>query len=247
MHRHPPARRHARRVLLAAAALCAVLAAPPARAQQRDAARTAVAPRAAPADVPLPPPPAGTRLEHRGATLAVGVGPWVGFSTGSAVAVHVDYGFPRTPAGWSRVELEYRLAVMMARPSYDKGLTSTVVAPFPVLSTTIDVGTKKTRAWVVEAVPTARLRLPLGPNFAVFADGGVGLAQSVERSEANQTFAGTTVKTQNVTGLVLRLGGGASFDVGERLRILFLPVALSLEIGPGYGAYTPTLAAAYRM
>jgi hypothetical protein len=248
VNRDMPARPPARRAL-AAAAIAAALASPasalaaPAAAQQKDLTPRATASRASKADVPLPPPPAGTRLEHRGATLGVALGPWAAFDTGKSIAAHLDYGFPRTPPGWSRLELEYRLAVMVSRPSEDTPLTRTTLPPFGQM----DVGVKRTRVWLFEAVPTARLRLPVGPAFALVADGGLGLAQTLERYESEETFVGHTVKTRNVTGLVLRVGGGASLDVGERLRVVFLPVALSLQLGPGYGGYAPSLGIAYRM
>ncbi len=34
---------------------------------------------------------------------------------------------------------------------------------------------------------------------------------------------------------------------GERTRLLFLPVALSLQVGTGFSAYVPTLGLAYRL
>lgn len=246
MNRDTPARRALTAALAAAlAAPAAAFAAPaaPAAAQQKDLTPRPAAPRAARADVPLPPPPAGTRLERRGATLGIAVGPWAAFDTGKSLAAHLDYGFLRTPAGWSRLELEYRLAVMISRPSEDTTLSRTTLPPFGQ----IDVGVKRTRVWLLEAVPTARLRYPVGPAFALVADGGLGLAQTLERYESEETFVGHTVKTRNVTGLVLQFGGGASLDVGERLRILFLPVALSFQLGPGYGGYAPSLGIAYRM
>jgi hypothetical protein len=53
--------------------------------------------------------------------------------------------------------------------------------------------------------------------------------------------------TKNVTGLVLRVGAGMSFALSERTRLLFLPVALSLQVGTGFSAYVPTLGLAYRL
>ncbi|HEY6098667.1 MAG TPA: hypothetical protein VIW03_04515 [Anaeromyxobacter sp.] len=50
-----------------------------------------------------------------------------------------------------------------------------------------------------------------------------------------------------MTGVVLRLGGGVSLDVGERVQVLLLPLALSIQLGPGYGAYAPSLGLAYRI
>jgi hypothetical protein len=253
VNRASPARAPARRALVAAA-LAAALAAPTALAapatgsaapapQKEATSSRPAASRAARADVPLPPPPAGTRLERRGATLGVAVGPWAAFDTGKSFAAHLDYGFPRTPPTWSRLELEYRLAVMISRPSEDTTLSRTALPGQPQL----DVGTKKTRVWLFEAVPTARVRYPVGPTFALVADGGLGLAQTLERYESEETFVGHAVKTRNVTGLVVRVGGGATLDVGERLRFVFLPVALSFQLGPGYGGYAPSLGIAYRM
>lgn len=255
MIRRPTARLRARRALAGAAVLAAALAPFGASAEPRDVAPRALkpsrpaleAPRPASAEVPLPPPPQGTRLERRGATLGVGVGPWAGFGTGKSLAAHLDYGFPRTPVGWSRLELEVRLAVMVSRPSKDTALTRTVVSPYTLTATQIDVGVENARAWLFEAVPTARVRLPFGPSFALVADGGVGLAQTLERIESDQTFIGHEVRTKNVTGVVVRLGGGATLDVGERLRLVFLPVVLDFLIGPKYGGYAPTLGVAYRM
>jgi hypothetical protein len=255
VNREPTARRRARRALARAALLAAAIAPWAATAEPRDvspragrpARPTLEAPPPAAAEVPLPPPPQGTRLERRGATLGVGFGPWAGFGTGKSLAAHVDYGFPRTPVGWSRLELEYRLAVMVSRPSKDTTLTRTIVSPFTLTTAQIDTGVESTHVWLFEAVPTARLRLPFGPRFALLADGGLGLAQTVERYESDETFVGHTVRTKNVTGLVVRIAGGASLDVGERLRLLFLPVVLSFEIGPKYGGYAPSLGVAYRM
>jgi hypothetical protein len=242
VNRRPSARSTPRAALLGAA-LLALSTAPPAAAQQREAGGRAAAPRSARVDVPLPPPPEGARLERRGGTLGVAVGPWAGFGTGSSFAAHLDYGFPRTPAGWGRLELEVRLAVMASHPSKDTTITRTVLPPAGQL----DVGVEKARVWLFEAVPTARLRLHISPTFALFADAGLGLAQTLERYDTEATFVGHTARTKNVTGLVLRAGGGASLDVGERWRVLFVPVALSFQLGPRYGGYAPSLGVAYRM
>lgn len=228
---------------LAAAALAAALVATPARAQRRETAPPT--PRAAKLDVPLPPPPPGTRLEPRGATFGVAVGPWAAFDTGKSIALHADYGLPRTPPGWGKLELEGRVAVTVARPAEETPLTRVVQPPYgpPVL---VDAGSEETRVWLVEVVPTARLRLPLGTGFALYADGGVGLVQTVERYDRVEMFQGHVVKRQNVTGLVFRLGGGFSLDVTERVRVLFAPIALSFHAGPKFSGFAPSLGVAYR-
>jgi hypothetical protein len=109
------------------------------------------------------------------------------------------------------------------------------------------VGIAEERAWVIEAVPSARLRLPLAPGFALFAEGGVGLCQTYERRVEDQVFVGRTVKTKLVTGGVLRLGAGMSYDLGDSVRVVFHPLALSIELGPAWSGFAPTLGLAFRL
>jgi len=243
----------ARRALVAAA-IAMALAAAPAEAQRKDPAPRPAPAAAAPgpklpaADVPLPPPPTGTRLEpRRDATLAVGIGPWAAFDTGESVALHVDYGFSRTPPGFGRLELEYRLVVMISRPSEDTPITLLVPPPLGFTPIAIDGGVEQARVWLIEVVPTARLRLPIGASFALHADAGLGLVQTVETYEREELFVGHTKETQNVTGLVLRLGAGLALDVTPRMRVVLQPLAFSIHIGPEYGGYAPSLGLAYRM
>lgn len=252
MHREPLMRRALRRALAAGAVAAALAAAPPAEAQRRDlaartpttyAARTAAAPA-----VPLPPPPGGTSLRPgRAGWLAVSAGPWAGFDLGQSVALHVDYGYLRTPPGWRRAQLEVRLSVMMARPTDDTDLTALVTPPYGGTPVSVYAGVERTRVWAVEVVPMARVRLPVGQKFALYADGGVGLAQTIETYDREEMFAGHTERTENVTGLVLRLGAGMSFALSDRTRLLFEPIAVSLQLGPDFSAYVPTLGLAYRL
>jgi len=254
VHRDPLAGSSAMRRALAAAALAAALAAaPPAEAQRGDLApRTAPLVAARPAiaaatAVPLPPPPAGAAPKPgRVGWLAVSAGPWAGFDLGQSAALHVDYGFLRTPPGWRRAQLEVRLSVMVARPSEDTDLTRVITPAFgsPV---SVYAGVEETRVWAVEVVPMARVRLPFGEKFALYADGGVGLAQTIEKYDRQEMYAGHTERTENVTGLVLRLGAGMSFALSPRTRLLFEPVAVSLQLGPDFSAYVPTLGLAYRL
>jgi hypothetical protein len=263
VHRNPLARRRAaHRVLAAAAAAAALVAAQPAGAQPRKEPATRTAPRATPASVPaaapaalaakpaatpLPPPPAAASPRpRRVGTLAVSAGPWAGFDLGESVAIQVDYGFLRTPQTWTKLELEVRLAVMIAHPTGDTAFTTVVVPPY---GTPVEVssGAEKMSAWVIEAVPTVRLRLPVNPKFALFADGGLGVAQTIESYEREEMYLGESERTQNVTGLVLRLGAGMAFQLSERTRVVFLPLALSIQLGPDFSAFAPTLGVAYRL
>lgn len=244
MNRDRPARRRAR-LALAAAATVAALAAAPAGAQRRDGAALAPAQRPAGQEIPLPPPPPGTHLARRSATLGVAVGPWAAFDTGKSFALHVDYGFPRTPSGWRKVALEYRLGAMIARPAEETQLTRTVIPAFgpPV---EMDAGVEDTRVWLVEIVPTARLRLPVGTGFALFADGGLGLVQTIEKYDRVEMYRGHVEEKQNVTGVVVRLGAGLALDVSERLRVVLQPLALSFHLGPKFSGYAPSVGVAYR-
>ena len=228
------------------AARPAPLSRPPA---QRDAAPQAALPAAA--AIPLPPPPAGTTLRPRGADggwLAVAVGPHATFSSGDSVALHLDFGVLRTPPAWQRLALEYRLAVLLARPGEDTALARYVPSPLGLgyPGTQIPSGVERASAWVVEVVPTARVRLAW-EKFALFADGGLGLVQTVERYEREESFVGRSERTENVTGLVLRAGAGMAFDLSPRTRLLLQPLAFSFQLGPDFSAYTPSLGLSYRL
>lgn len=241
----------------AAAFLAALALALPVRAAQKTPSSTraktrVTAPRAVPepastpvaSDIPLPPPPTVSRASRGQSSIGIGLGAWSGFDIGKGFAAHIDYGFDRTPASWRRLALEWRLAVMFSRPTEEKDLTMVVggYPPAPIVS-----GVEKTSAYVVEVAPTARVRLSMNEKLALFGDAGLGVAQSVETYERDEMYIGLTVQKENVTGLVFRAGLGVSLDVSERTRLLFLPVALSIQIGPGYSAYEPTLAVAFRL
>jgi hypothetical protein len=264
VQRHPLARGALRRGAAAALAAALAAAAPAQAAPRKEAAAasarttqtapatTAAPARAlvpvrstAPASVPLP-PPADTALRPRGGWLTVSAGAWSGFDLGQSVALHVEYGIDRTPASWRRLGLEYRLSVMAARPTDETELTRLVVQPYPHPPISVPAGLEETNTWVVEVVPSARVRLAF-EKFALFADGGIGLAQTLERVERAEMFVGSTTETENVTGLVLRLGAGMSFDLSPRTRLLLVPVALSVQLGPSYSAYTPSLGLSYRL
>jgi len=206
------------------------------------------------ADVPLPPPPAGTARvaaapASSGTWLALSVGAFAAFDRGQSVTGQVDYGFERTPPGWSRLQLEWHLVAAVARPSADTQLTRTelVAASFPPAYRQVPTGSEHATALVAEIAPTARLRLPLSSGFALFTDAGVGIVQTIEKYERNETFVGTSTTTKNVTGLSLRTALGLSVDVGERVRLVFEPLAFDLLLGTDYSAFTPNIGVAYRL
>ncbi len=264
MPRQTPRRARALRAAAVGAAHARALPAHAAQtAQTAPAAQTAPqkarakkSPAAAPAEVLYPAastteavisPPAGVVVVQpsRGRpSIGIGVGAWSGLEIGKGLALQADFGLVRTPASWSRLELEWRLAIMFAAPTEETDLTrlATTYPPTYVVS-----GFEKTTAYVVEVAPTARIRLPLGPALAIFVDAGAGIAQSMDTYERDEMFVGRTVKKENVTGLVFRGGLGVSYDASERLRVLLIPLAGSKQVGPKYSAYEPTLAVAFRL
>jgi hypothetical protein len=242
----PPARRAAAKTPPAAPKAPAALAAPATPSSGTlDAAQRA--------SVPLPPPPPGTARiaaapASGGSWLGLTVGPFLGFDRGQSIAGQIDYGFERTPPGWSRLQLEWHLVVAFARPSADTKLTRTEYLPtYPPTYRQVSAGSEQATALVAEIAPTARLRYPLASGVALFADGGAGLVQTVEKYERDVTFVGASTTTKNVTGLSLRAALGLSVDLSERMRLVFEPVAFDLLLGTDYSAFTPNFGVAYRL
>jgi hypothetical protein len=200
------------------------------------------------AEVPLPPPPPGTRLlPSRAAWLAVSAGPFAATDQGSSAALTVDYGFASALQPVAGADLEWHLLVVGAAPGYDAALTATAPAfPGGPAVTTV-VGTTERNAWVVQVAPTARLRRALAPGLAVFADGGLGLGLAWDETVDDQAFVGRTTTRRATVGLLLRLGAGVAWDATERLRLVFHPVAVSVELGSDWSAFTPSFGLAFRL
>jgi hypothetical protein len=204
-------------------------------------------------DVPLPPPPvpsAGARSQAaapRTAWLAVTAGPFVAFDRGDGFAVSIDYGRTATPARWRRAVLELHFPITLSRPSSEEELTRS----FTFLGETITdtFGSRERTATLVEVVPTARVRLPLGTErkLAVFADGGLGLAFGVIDEVEDERFRGHTETLDAAMALALRIGAGFSYDATPRLRVLFQPVALTLHAGTDWSSYTALAGLSYRL
>ncbi len=227
------------RLALSAALLAALGGARPASAQSRAA-------------VPLPPPPAGTTAlpaeplaspapSHGASWLGVSAGAFAGFDRGESPAVELDYGFLRTPPSWTRFQLEWHLAIGVARPKDEVALTRVKG------TTALPSGYDRVTAIVAQIVPYARVRYQVVPGFAFVLDGGAGVAQSIEKLERAETFVGASKETKNVTGLAIRAGVGVSVDLSERTRLVFEPLAAALLLGPDYSAFTPSIGLAYRL
>jgi hypothetical protein len=199
-------------------------------------------------EVPLPPPPTGSTLAERPGWLAVAGGPWSAFDLGRGAAVTVDYGVRAARPVLRAGELEWHLVVLAARPAETTDLYRTPAPAFPGFPVTpVLAGTVQREAILVEVVPTARVRLPLAPGLALFADGGLGLSEAIEETVEDETFVGKTTSTRAVTAVVLRLGAGISYDATDRLRVVFHPIAFSAELGSRWSAFSPTLGLAFRL
>jgi hypothetical protein len=201
-------------------------------------------------DVPLPPAPvaaAPVAAAPRTTWLGVSAGPFAAFDRGSGFAVAIDYGRTATPARWRRAELELHVPVTLSRPSSTEDVTRTFTFFGETISDTF--GRRELTATLVEIVPTARVRLPLGParTFALFADGGLGLAFGVIDEVEDERFRGHTETRDAAMALALRIGAGFSYDATPRLRVLFQPVALTFHAGTDWSSYTALAGLSYRL
>jgi hypothetical protein len=218
---------------------------------------TAAAPAAAPkSNVPAraPVPPAAQReappragAPGRTAWAGVGLGAVSAFDTGKGLLLHVDYGILRTPPRWRKLELEWHLVASFGLPSGETPLTATVPAPSGVGQVQVDAGSEDVKALLFEVVPTARVLWTVTRGVAFFADGGLGLCQTVERYERSEMFQGRSERSEYVTGAVARAGVGLAADVTPGWRLVFQPVAFELQLGPKFSAFTPSLGLAYRL
>lgn len=84
---------------------------------------------------------------------------------------------------------------------------------------------------VFKLVPAARFTLPLAPRFSVFGDAGVGFAYVRARLVSNAPAFPFT-STSGTLNLMARIGAGAWYDVGARLRLGAL-----LELDPIFGDF----------
>jgi hypothetical protein len=194
-------------------------------------------------DVPLPLPPTGATADGRrwiGASIGA-----LSASGGQSLAVQLDYGQLRTPPTWRRFDLEWHLVVGFSAPSGHTGLTSSVVTPFGT-AIPVSSGQEKVSAVLLEVVPTARILYTVTPGVAFFADGGLGLCQSVETYDRTEMYAGHSTHREYATGFALRAGLGMAADVTPRWRLLLVPVGFSLQLGPKFSGFTPSLGLAYR-
>ena len=181
------------------------------------------------------------------AWLGLSVGALSAFDVGQSLSMQVDYGVVRTPASWRRFDLEWHLVLGFSAPSGKTDLTTTVVPPGGYGAVAVSSGTEKVSALLFEIVPTARLHYNVSRGFSVFADGGLGLCQSLESYDRTEMYVGHSTWKESATGLELRTALGMAVDVTPRWRLLLVPVGFTLQLGPKFSGFTPSFGLAYRL
>ncbi len=223
-------------------ALCAAFVALPTAAHAQSARLPGSSTRAG--DVPLPPPPAGTALRAPGTTsITFAVGPMAPFDGRDALAFQVDYGFPGNVSGM----LEWHVPVTVSLPKTSADITEMMPTIPGGPYVTVVTGRKTNDAVVVEIVPTARLVYALAPGVALHADGGAGIAETVEKIVEEEQSVGRTETTKLTTAPVLRLAAGLTYDVGDHLRVSFQPIVVSWQLGADWSHFSALLGIAYRL
>jgi hypothetical protein len=196
--------------------------------------------------VPLPPPPTGATADGR-RWLGASIGALSAFDVGQSLAFRLDYGMLRTPPTWRRFDLEWHLVVGLSAPSGKTDLTATVVPPGGSGAVQVSSGKEELSAFLLEVVPTARVLYTVTRGVSFFGDGGLGLCQSFEKYDRTEMYAGHSTHKEYATGLVLQAGLGLAADLTPRWRLLLVPVAFSLQLGPKFSGFTPSLGVAYRL
>jgi hypothetical protein len=179
--------------------------------------------------------------------LGVSFGGLYAFDVGQSLAARVDYGVLRTPVGWGRFDLEWHLVLGFSAPTGTTGLTTTVVPPGGGGAVSVSSGSEKVSALLFEIVPTARIHFTVTRGFSLFADGGLGLVQSLESYDRTEMYVGHSTWKESATGIVVHTALGMALDLAPRWRLLFVPVGFELQLGPKFSGFTPSLGLAYRL
>lgn len=85
---------------------------------------------------------------------------------------------------------------------------------------------------VLKVVPAARLSLAVLPRLSLFGDVGAGLAWVSARTAVDVPFFGRSSASTSSVNLMMRLGAGAWYHVGEQVD-----VGAMLELDPIFGDY----------
>jgi hypothetical protein len=212
---------------------------------------SATPPRAAPSDdVPLPPPPPGTVLQASTSPtyrLAVLAG-FLSEGSVSSPSLQLDLSRAATPASWTRAQLEWHLPVRAGHLQWDGVLMQTVTLPtYPPTSYQQPVGTSRDTVWLLEAMPSARLILPVAPGFALHAEGGIGLSLTSETHVEDQAFVGQTRERKLVLAPAIRVALGLTYRIGDRLDLVMQPVAFARRSSSDSATFSAHWGLSYRL
>lgn len=194
------------------------------------------------ADVPLPPPPAGTSLSSygpSGRTFKVAfLGGFLAQGEIGSPSLAVDVGMVATPAKWKKVQLEWHLPVSVARPHWEGFLYD---------ASGFDSGTTEDTVWLGEALAAGRLLLPVAPGLALYAQAGVGLAFTSEEHVEDETFVGVTTDRKLTLAPSVQAALGLTYELGERLDVVFQPVAIGRRAESDESTFSALWGLSYRL
>jgi hypothetical protein len=198
-------------------------------------------------DVPLPPPPSGTLLQSpslsgRGYTLAF-LGGFLAQGSAGSPSIQVDVGRDATPEKWTRGRFELHLPVRLARPDWSGSITMTD----PLTRETTKLGTTEDSVWIVEAIPSGRLVLPVAQGFAVHAEVGVGLAVTFERHVRDEAFVGRTTERKLVLAPSINAAIGLTYQLSDRMDVVFQPVMLGRRAKADASTFSALWGLSYRL
>lgn len=197
------------------------------------------------ADVPLPPPPAGTSLQASTAPLrGYTFGLLAGFLAQGDVAsasLGVDVGRDVHIAKLRRAKVELHLPVRLSRPAWSGSITQLVG---PTMTT---IGSTEDTVWIAEGAPSARLSLPVAAGLAIHVQAGVGLAVTYEEHIRDEAFAGRTTERKLVLAPSIQGAVGLTYQLGERLEVVFQPLAVGARAKADDTTFSALWGLSYRL
>lgn len=203
-----------------------------------------VLPAAAVAVDPAPPPPVGAGRAYKLAVL----GGFLAHDDVGSPSVQLDVARDATPGKWRRLQLEWHLPIRLGRPHWEGTLTRSVPLPtVPPSTTQEEVGTTEDTVWILEAVPSARLIVPIVPGFSIHVEAGLGLSQTVETHVEDQIYVGRTETRTLELAVAVRAAVGVTYRLGERLDLVLQPAAFGARLGAGESNFSALWGLSYRL
>jgi hypothetical protein len=152
---------------------------------------------------------------------ALDIGGFVGYETDdlSGIALRVDGELPFQMLA-PQVKLSWVGSIGFSHLTEEQG----------VPGASVDV-----TANVLKIIPAARFTFPLNQQFSLFADGGLGLYYASLEAKTTVPFFGSTTVDDSEFSVMMRIGGGAWFNVNPTTKI-----GASLEFDPYFGDFDQT-------